>query len=86
VVLVDGNLVWFVERGGRSLLSFHDDPEVNRAAGVALAELVTAGRVSSILVERINGVSVLGLDVSAPAVSALSDAGFARTPRGLRLR
>jgi hypothetical protein len=24
--------------------------------------------------------------VSAPAVSALSDAGFARTPRGLRLR
>jgi hypothetical protein len=29
---------------------------------------------------------VLGPDVSAPAVSALSDAGFARTPRGLRLR
>ena len=69
VVLVDGNLVWFVERGGRSLLSFRDDPEVNRAAGVALAELVTAGRVSSILVERINGVAVLVLDVSAPARS-----------------
>jgi ATP-dependent helicase Lhr and Lhr-like helicase len=86
VVLVDGDLVWFVERGGRSLLSFSDDPEVNRAAGVALAELVTTGRVSSILVERINGVAVLGPDVSAPAVSALSDAGFARTPRGLRLR
>jgi ATP-dependent Lhr-like helicase len=86
VVLVDGNLVWFVERGGRSLLSFRDDPEVNRAAGVALAELVATGRVSSILVERINGIAVLGLDVSAPAVSALSDAGFARTPRGLRLR
>jgi ATP-dependent helicase Lhr and Lhr-like helicase len=86
VVLVDGELVWFVERGGRSLLSFSDDPEVNRAAGVALAELVTAGRVSLILVERINGAAVLGRDVSAPAASALSDAGFARTPRGLRLR
>ena len=26
VVLVDGELVWFVERGGRSLLTFRDDP------------------------------------------------------------
>jgi ATP-dependent Lhr-like helicase len=86
VVLVDGELIWFVERGGRSLLSFSDDLDVNRAAGTALAELVTAGRVSSILVERINGLAVLGHDVSASAVSALSDAGFARTPRGLRLR
>jgi ATP-dependent helicase Lhr and Lhr-like helicase len=86
VVLVDGELVWFVERGGRSVLSFRDDPDANRAAGAALAELVTTGRVSSILVERVNGVAVLGPNVSAPAVSALSDAGFARTPRGLRLR
>jgi ATP-dependent helicase Lhr and Lhr-like helicase len=86
VVLVDGELVWFVERGGRSLLSFRDNPETNRAAGAGLAELVTTGRVSSILVERINGAAVLGPDVSVPVVSALSDAGFARTPRGLRLR
>jgi ATP-dependent helicase Lhr and Lhr-like helicase len=86
VVLVDGDLVWFVERGGRSLLTFSEDPDANRAAGAALAELVTAGRVSSILVERINGIAVLGPDASAPAVGALSDAGFARTPRGLRLR
>jgi ATP-dependent helicase Lhr and Lhr-like helicase len=86
VVLVDGEVVWFVERGGRSLLSFSDDPDVNRAAGAALAALVTAGRVSSILVERINGLGVLRPDVSPSAVSALSDAGFARTPRGLRLR
>ncbi|HME78245.1 MAG TPA: ATP-dependent helicase [Mycobacterium sp.] len=86
VVLVDGDLVWFVERGGRSLLTFCEDPDANRAAAAALAELVTTGRVSSILVERINGIAVLGPDASAPAVSALSDAGFARTPRGLRLR
>ena len=86
VVLVDGELAWFLERGGRSLLSFRDEPELNHAAAAALAELVGLGRVSSILVERINGVGVLGAEVSAPAVAALSDAGFARTPRGLRLR
>ena len=26
--LVDGELVWYLERGGRSLLSFNADPEM----------------------------------------------------------
>ena len=39
-MLVDGELVWFLERGGRSLLSFSDEPELNHAAAAALAELV----------------------------------------------
>jgi ATP-dependent helicase Lhr and Lhr-like helicase len=87
VVLVDGELVWFLERGGRSMLSFADDSaEANHAAAVALADLVGAGQVSSILIERINGASVLSSEVSATVVTALTDAGFARTPRGLRLR
>jgi ATP-dependent Lhr-like helicase len=87
VVLVDGKLVWFLERGGRSLLSFADgDSDANHAAAVALADLVAAGRVNSILVERINSAPVLGRQVPASVVTALSDAGFARTPRGLRLR
>ena len=87
VVLVDGKLVWFLERGGRSLLSFaDDDSDANHAAAVAVADLVAAGRVNSILVERINSAPVLGPQVSASVVTALSDAGFARTPRGLRLR
>ncbi|WP_198157841.1 hypothetical protein, partial [Mycobacterium celatum] len=51
----------------------------------ALADLVSAGRVESILVERVNGVPVLQLQDS-PVHTALSAAGFARTPRGLRLR
>lgn len=84
-VLVDGALAWFLERGGRSLLSFTDDADVGHAAAAALADLVGARRVDSILVERINGVSVLELRDS-PAYAALTDAGFARTPRGLRLR
>ncbi len=85
VALVDGELVWFVERGGRSLLSFTADPQVNNAAAAALADLVTARRLDSLLVERIDGVPVLDNRDSAAAV-ALGAAGFARTPRGLRLR
>ncbi|OBK38866.1 ATP-dependent helicase [Mycobacterium sp. 1245111.1] len=87
VVLVDGELVWFLERGGRSMLSFVDDSaEANHAAAVALADLVAARQVSSILIERINSASVLAPEVAATVVTALTDAGFARTPRGLRLR
>jgi ATP-dependent Lhr-like helicase len=87
VVLVDGELAWFLERGGRSLLNFTEDPDAHQAAAGALAELVSTGRVSSILIERINGTAVLNPHArSATVVAALSDAGFARTPRGLRLR
>lgn len=89
VALVDGRLVWFLERGGKTLLSFTSDAETQRAAAAALADLVSAGRLPSLLVERINGVAVLdpGVDAERAAVQeALTGAGFARTPRGLRLR
>jgi ATP-dependent Lhr-like helicase len=85
VTLVDGELAWFLERGGRSLLSFTDDPDAHHAAAGALADLVGARRVDSILVERVNGVPVLQLRES-PIHAALTAAGFASTPRGLRLR
>jgi ATP-dependent Lhr-like helicase len=89
VVLVDGALVWYLERGGRSLLRFSEDPEPQRAAAGALVDLVAGGRVPGLLVEKMDGVPVLeaaadpGLRTS---VEALLSAGFARTPRGLRLR
>ncbi|QRY54235.1 ATP-dependent helicase [Mycolicibacterium septicum] len=89
VALVDGQLVWFLERGGRTLLSFTSDADTQRAAAGALAELVSTGRMPSLLVERINGVAVLdpGVDADRAAVQdALTGAGFSRTPRGLRLR
>ena len=35
VALVDGELAWFLERGGRSLLSFTDDAEAHIAAAAA---------------------------------------------------
>ena len=89
VAVVDGELVWFLERGGRTLLSFADDAEAHVAAAAALADLVGAGRVQSLLVEKVNGVPVLepGAEGERAAVQeALIGAGFARTPRGLRLR
>ena len=89
VAIVDGELSWFIERGGRTLLSFTDDAEAHIAAAAALADLVSAGRVQSFLIEKINGVSVLepGADSERAAVQdALVGAGFSRTPRGLRLR
>jgi ATP-dependent Lhr-like helicase len=89
VAIVDGELAWFLERGGRSLLSFTDDTDANHAAAAALADLVSAGRVASLLVEKVNGVPVLqpGAEGDRAAVqAALTGAGFARTPRGLRLR
>lgn len=89
VALVDGELVWFLERGGRSLLSFTEDADAHIAAAAALADLVSAGRVQSFLVEKVNGVPVLepGAGGQRGAVQdALIGAGFSRTPRGLRLR
>jgi len=88
VVLVDGELAWFLERGGRSLLTFTHDPAADNAAAAALAGLVAARRVASILVERIDGTPALQPSGGrpSPVVDALSEAGFVRTPRGLRLR
>ena len=85
VVLVDGELVWYLERGGRSLLTFRSDPGAQQAAAGALAHLVAEGRVEGVLVERIDSVPVLQAAADGP-VGCLVNAGFARTPRGLRLR
>ncbi|BBX97964.1 ATP-dependent helicase [Mycobacterium lacus] len=86
VVLVDGELAWFSERGGRSVLTFTDDPGAHHAAATGLAEAVAARRPASILVERVDGIPVLQPGGPTPVTEALIDAGFVRTPRGLRLR
>jgi len=89
VVIVDGELAWFLERGGRSLLTFTADPAAHHAAAMALAELVAARRVASILVERIDGAPALQprtAEQETAALAGLVEAGFVRTPRGMRLR
>jgi ATP-dependent Lhr-like helicase len=82
-VLVDGSLVLYVERGGRTLLSWTDDAEVLDSAAAALAAAVRAGALGRLTVERADGSRAGG---DSPLTQALEAAGFRPTPRGLRLR
>ncbi|WP_229737888.1 Lhr family helicase [Isoptericola cucumis] len=85
VVMVDGDLALYVERGGRSLLSFGvGGPRLGLAATV-LADAARAGRLGKLLVQRVDGVPALtAARDRTPAAAALLDAGFGVTPRGLR--
>ena len=60
VVLVDGVLVLYVERGGRTLLSWTEDTDVLRAAADALALAVHEGALGRLTVQRADGEQVLG--------------------------
>ena len=82
VVLVDGGLVVYVERGGRTLLTFDDDQASLEPALEALASAVHEGVLGRLAVERADGEHILG----TPLAAALEAAGFHATPRGLRLR
>jgi ATP-dependent Lhr-like helicase len=82
-VLVDGSLVLYVERGGRTLLSWTEDVEVLAPATAALAAAVRAGALGRLTVERADGLRAGG---DSPLTQALETAGFRPTPRGLRLR
>jgi ATP-dependent Lhr-like helicase len=82
VVLVDGRLVLYVERGGKTLLSFADDEQSVGPAADALALAVRDGALGKLTVEKTDGAPALS---SALGV-ALENAGFRPTPRGLRLR
>src|SRR5579875_911153 len=82
VVLADGELVLYVERGGRTFLSWTDDPNLLTPAAMALASAVRAGALGRLTVERADG----GTVYDSPLAHALGEAGFRPTPRGLRLR
>jgi len=82
VVLVDGQLVLYVERGGRTLLTFTDDPAMLEPSVQALALAVRDGVLGRLSVERADGQHIFG----TPLATALEHAGFVATPRGLRLR
>ena len=84
VVLVDGELVLYVERGGKTLLTYSEDARRLAAAATALADAVRGGSLGRITVEKADGGQLLGS--GHPVVSALEAAGFHLTPRGLRMR
>ncbi|WP_051024345.1 ATP-dependent helicase [Nocardia aobensis] len=82
VVLAAGELALYLERGGKTLLTFTEDPEIRTEAAAALAALVHDRRIDSLVVERVDGESVHGNTFA----TFLTDAGFHTTPRGFRLR
>ncbi|WP_367045332.1 ATP-dependent helicase [Streptomyces sp. Je 1-332] len=90
VVLVDGELTLYMERGGKTLLAWpvttDDTPATEdarlHAAAEALAGAARAGSLGTVTVERVNGGSAL----TSPFAPLLEGAGFHATPRGLRLR
>jgi ATP-dependent Lhr-like helicase len=85
VVLVDGALTLYVERGGRTLLTWTDDPERLEAATASLAEAARRGSLGRLTVEKADGEQLLGAGAT-PLRLALQSAGFVSTPRGLRFR
>jgi ATP-dependent Lhr-like helicase len=82
VVLNGGELVLYVERGGKTLLSWSDDQAVLEPCAAALAAAVRDGALGRITVEKADGETVH----DSPLAAALESAGFRPTPRGLRLR
>ncbi len=81
VVLVDGRLALFVERGGKTMLTFDSDEPTLATAAASLAGTIrrSLGRLK---VEKADGAFVIG----TPLGAALTAAGFSTTPQGLRLR
>jgi ATP-dependent Lhr-like helicase len=83
VLLFGGELVLYVERGGKTLLSWTDNPVALEPCARALATAVRDGALGRITVEKADGGMVM---VDSPLTRALEAAGFRHTPRGLRLR
>jgi len=79
VVLADGALAVFLERGARSLITFGADPST---WADALASLVEDGRLRRIELVRIDGEP----SANSPHAQRLREAGFADGYRGLVLR
>jgi ATP-dependent Lhr-like helicase len=83
VVLLDGDAVLYVERGGRSLVPLRD-PEADwlQPALGALVAHVRAGGAKRLAVERFDGAPV----VETEALELLVEAGFLAGPRRAVLR
>ncbi|WP_372699857.1 DEAD/DEAH box helicase [Arthrobacter sp. JSM 101049] len=82
VVLLDGRLGLYLERGGKTALAFTDDPAELAAAARALVAALRTARVERIALEKVNGQRI----PETPLAVALLDAGFHSSPNGLRFR
>jgi ATP-dependent Lhr-like helicase len=81
-VLVDGVPALYVERGGKSLLSFTEERPALQQAAAALSTAVREGWLGQLAVQRADGEHALTSELA----EILQEAGFRATPKGLRLR
>ncbi|WP_177154728.1 ATP-dependent helicase [Glycomyces harbinensis] len=89
VVLVNGDLALYLERGGKTLLAWPADPAAAwtgdrrlSAATAALADATRAGAAGTLHIERVNEHAAQ----SSPLAPLLERSGFRVTPQGFRLR
>ena len=82
VVLRNGQLSLYFERGGKTVLGFSDDPQELTSAFDAIAANVRRRRIGAVTVQRYNGGPVGTSEAAIPMESA----GFTLTPRGMRVR
>ena len=82
VVLVGGDAVLYLERGGRALQTLvpAQDPRV-QAALSALVDFVRSGRIRRLALEKVDGEAAM----SSPLAPALTALGFQEGPRRLTL-
>ena len=77
--LVDGELVLYLERGGKSLLMWDHGAEVLAAAAAALVRDGQRMGMDRAVIAKVNGATP-----TAEHARLLGEAGFLPTPRGLR--
>ncbi|MFC0582244.1 DEAD/DEAH box helicase [Micrococcoides hystricis] len=87
VVLVDGALALYLERGGKTMLSFLSEEQSADGAlletiAASLVGTLRAARIDKIHSEKLNQEPILG----TPLAAALLAAGFYSSPSGLRFR
>ncbi|GAA1353830.1 DEAD/DEAH box helicase [Falsarthrobacter nasiphocae] len=85
VVLVDGELCLYVERGGRSALTFSEDAGVLARAAQVYAAAVQRGRIGPLSIEKVNGEELAG-PAGSPFTAELVRHGFYATPKGVKYR
>jgi ATP-dependent Lhr-like helicase len=83
MTLRDRAPVLYLARGRRSLITWDTEADALTDAARSLAHAL---RGQSVTVQRINGAEVAEIPADDVRLAALSAAGFARTPSGLRLR
>ena len=83
MILCDGELALYLERGGRSLLTYapFEDDAVAAASIEALGGLLRDGRLRHLQIERIDGIAMAG----SPHRQRLEALGFRQAYRGFVL-